>query len=168
MKTEEDLKNVMNKLKKGNEFKNSYFDFISKLFNELGISEHSFSSKTSVTGKLELKIFIGNRDIIWLKNSGKKLLLILPVNFRPKIKSYPNAKSHDTYYKDGNGIQAYLWIEFETNLDIFNDEDLYSNWKIAVKDQILNPWGNNSISTHNTFFYKAIMNEDYRKKIIIQ
>ena len=57
-------------------------------------------------------------------------------------------------------------MEFESSLNIFNDEDLYFSWNKAVIEQLLNPYGTNVISEHNSFFYKAIIDFDYRSKIL--
>ena len=164
MNSELELLAPIQTTKKGINLIHGYSDFVKHLYIDLNLKEHSDGIFMSVTDKSEFKLIRGNRTLMWLIKKGDKLRLILPLKFRSKIATYPNPILYDKYFFE-HGIQVALWAEFESGIDLFKDEDLYVNWKNAVKSEIESSGTANSKSTHNSSFYKVVMDKDYRAEI---
>ena len=162
---EQELIKAIRKTEQTKKWLNRYFDLVKEIFEEFNIGEDSPKITMSVTSGLKMPISIGQRYVIRPKDSKNIIGLILPLEFRDIITNYPGATITEEYFYT-NKIQQALWVQFDSNIIFSGDQLLFENWKKAVKHEIDRTEVSGFRKSHNPFYYKAVMDLEYRKKIL--
>lgn len=162
---EADLIQGIKQTKKDKVWLNRYFDLLKDLFTEYEIDENSQKISMSVTKAFKMPVSIGQRYIICPRHRRDAIGLILPLDFKDIITDYPDAAINQSYFYRNNTEEA-LWVDFDSNIIFSDDPFLLSSWHKAVKTEIDRTTISGFRQNHNPYYYKVVMDTNYRKKIL--
>lgn len=161
-----ELINAIKKIGKDKIWLNRFFDLIKELLTNLEIEEQSPKITMSVTKDLRMPISIGQRYVIWAKSQRNKVGLILPLEFRNLISSYPTAEIDEDYFYDKKKNKEALWVNFDNDIVFSNNHFLFEQWKKAAKIELDRTKHSGYRRAHNPLYYKLVMDLEYRNKIL--
>ena len=169
LKTDKDyeleLIKAIKKTKKDKIWLNKYFDLLKDIFTEFNIEADSSKITMSIRTDLKMPISIGQRYIIRLENNENSIGFILPLEFEDVVSDFPNATISEGYFYT-NKVKQALWVEFDSDIIFSDNQVLFDNWKKAIKHEIDRTMISGYRKSHNPFYYKVVMDLDYRKKIL--
>lgn len=170
LKTEKDyeaeLIKAIKKTKKDKTWLNKYFDLVREILTDLDIDENSPKITMSVTNDLKMPISFGQRYIICPRHRRDAIGLILPLEFRDITGDYPTAVINEKYFFDKKKNQEALWIDFESDIIFSDDKFLFAQWKNSAETELKRTMVSGFRRAHNPFYYKAVMDLNYREKIL--
>jgi len=168
-KTEKDyeleLIKAIKKSKKDKIWLNKYFDLVKDILSEFNIDVDSPKITMSITQNFKMPISIGQRYVIELERNGNSIGLILPLEFSEVISDFPDARISEGYFYTNKVKQAH-WIRFDSETIFSKNQVLLDSWKKAVKHEIDRTMISGFRKSHNPFYYKAVMDLEYRNRIL--
>ena len=146
---------------------NGYFDLINDLFKEFVISNNSQKIAMTVNKDLKIPISIGQRYIIRPRKTGI-VGLIMPVEFEDIASDYPNAMIEDGFFYDKRKNREALWVNFDISKRFEFDSTIINLGKSAVEKELNRTTVSGFRKYHNPAYYKAVVDKDYRERLIIK
>ena len=156
---------AIKKIRKDRNWLNNYFDLIKETFLSIGVFEDSPKITMSITKDLKMPISIGQRYIISYSFRKDIVGFILPIEFREILADYDTATVEEAYFFNKKKKQEALWVEFNGNIIMEDDNSLYKSWINAAKTELNKTKQSGFRRSHNPFYYKAVMDNDYRQFI---
>lgn len=163
---ETELIKAIKKTKKDKIWLNKYFNLIKEILTDLKIDENSPKITMSVTKDLKMPISFGQRYIVCPRHRRDAIGLILPLEFRDIIGDYPNAVINEKYFFDKKKNQEALLVDFDSDIVFSEDKFLFSQWKNSAEMEFKRTMVSGFRRAHNPFYYKAVMDLNYRQKIL--
>jgi hypothetical protein len=160
---EQELIKALRKTGKDIKWINKYFDMVKDMLTEFQIDENSPKIAMSVTKGSRIAISIGQRYVI--HPMADVIGFILPLEFNDIISDYSNLTG-TAYFQNKKGEKEAFWGEFDGDIIFSDDAFLLENWKNAIKAELNRTTTSSYRKYHNPFYYKAVMDLNYRKAIL--
>lgn len=163
---ESHLKKAILKLNQDKSWINNYFDLINDLFKEFEITDDSQKIAMVIRKDFKMPVSIGQRYVIRPEKTGV-VGLIMPLEFEDIVSDYPNAIIGEGFFYKKHNPEA-LWVDFDVSKHFEFDSTIIKLWKSTVEKELQRTIIPGFRKFHNPAYYKAVIDNEFRERIIAQ